>query len=72
MPKVEAELPDGDLPNREENPFFCLLENDALITKICVKTDRLLESPTSDSHVHLLIAVKTKGTVGTWFNIGIA
>jgi len=72
MPKVESEIPKGDLPRKEENPFFCLLEDDALITKLSVKTDRLLESSPSDNHVHLLIAVKTKGTVGTWFNIGIA
>ena len=71
MPKIQSELPDGDDPTGEENPFFCLLKDDALITKISVKTDRLLQSSTSDSHVHLLIGVKTKGTVGTWFNIGI-
>lgn len=72
MPKVESEIPKGDFPSKEENPFFCLLEDDTLITKLSVKTDRLLEPSPSDNHVHLLIAVKTKGTVGTWFNIGIA
>lgn len=72
MPKVESEIPKDDHPDKEESPFFCLLEDDALITKISVKTERLLESSPSDSHVHLLISVKTKGTVGTWFNISIA
>jgi hypothetical protein len=30
-------------PLEEEKPFFCLLEDDKLITKVSVETDRLLE-----------------------------
>jgi hypothetical protein len=30
-------------PLQEEKPFFCLLEEDKLITKVSVETDRLLE-----------------------------
>jgi hypothetical protein len=32
----------GNSPDADENPFFVLLEDDALITKISVTTDRLL------------------------------
>jgi hypothetical protein len=41
MPSTVAEL--GDLPiETDENPFFCLLEDDNLITSVSVTTDRLL------------------------------
>jgi hypothetical protein len=69
MPQVDAEIPAGETPKEDEKPFFCLLEDDALITKVSVETDRLLVSAPSPNHVHLLIRVKTKGTVANWFKI---
>lgn len=39
MPKSVPEL--GGIP-LDENPFFCLLEDDSLITKLSVTTDRLI------------------------------
>lgn len=71
MPKVESEIPSGDLPNSDENPFFCLLEDDNLITSVSIKTHRLLQESPNDAHVHLLIGVKTKPIVATWENIGL-
>lgn len=71
MAKVDTEIPSGDTPNQDENPFFCVLEDDSLITKVSVKTDRLLIPAPSDNYVHLLITVKTKIVVGTTFNISI-
>lgn len=59
MPKVLSELPSDDKPQKNETPFLCVLEDDNLITKITVKTDRLLQIPSSDSVVHLVIRVKT-------------
>jgi hypothetical protein len=41
MPKNAAEI-GGFLPENDENPFFCLLEDDSLITEVSVTTDRLL------------------------------
>lgn len=38
----EAEIPPGAGPLEDESPFFCLLEDDALITSLDVRTDRLL------------------------------
>lgn len=70
MPKVENELPQGDSPQDGETPFFCLLEDDALVTGLSVTTDRLLE-PVHDQDVHLLIRVKVRGTTVTWGNIGL-
>jgi hypothetical protein len=41
MPGNDAEL-GGLLIEPDEDPFFCLLEDDALITRVSVETDRLL------------------------------
>jgi hypothetical protein len=52
----------GDLPASDENPFFCLLEDDKLITKVQVETNWLLTPPRENEHihdVHLVIQVKT-------------
>jgi hypothetical protein len=41
MPQVCSEL-DGAIPEPDEDPFFCLLQDDSLITEVQVTTDRLL------------------------------
>jgi hypothetical protein len=41
VPEHAEEL-GGATPQREEDPFFCLLSDDALITEIKIVTDRLL------------------------------
>jgi hypothetical protein len=57
MPKVQSDL--GGLPlETDENPFFCLLEDDSLITSLSVTTDRLLTPQAgSDTEVFLVIHV---------------
>jgi hypothetical protein len=60
MPKVVSEIPPNDFPGEDEDPFFCLLEDDKLITKVSVSTDRLLEPGLQKSVVYLLIHVKIK------------
>ncbi len=50
-------------PQEGEDPFFCLLEDDTLITEVRVTTDRLLLPMETDEHihdVHLVLRVKTK------------
>ena len=52
----------GDTPAEDENPFFCLLEDDKLISKVQVETNWLLTPPAPTEHiheVHLIIRVKT-------------
>jgi hypothetical protein len=51
----------GDSPSADEDPFYVLLEDDKLISKVQVETNWLLTPPAaSDVHdVHLLIRVKT-------------
>jgi hypothetical protein len=61
MPKVNRELADT-VPETDEKPLFCLLEDDALITRVNVDTDRLLAPLKSESEVRLLIRVTVKAT----------
>src|SRR2546427_5155527 len=40
MPRVTAEIPTGETPRADESPFFCVLEDDALVTGVSVTSDR--------------------------------
>ena len=62
MPKNIDEIPPNDEPGENEVPFFCLLEDDILITKISISSDRLVESCESESYVKLIIYVQIKQT----------
>ena len=42
MPRSAGEL-GGANPRRGENPFYCLLEDDSLITRVALETDVLLD-----------------------------
>ena len=55
-----------------EKPFFCLLEDDNLVTRLTVSTDRLLEPVQNPSEVLLLVHVLLKKTIGTWANTSLA
>lgn len=49
-----------DDPDPDEIPFFCLLQDDKLITEVKVTTDRLLhplEDNEKERHVHLILHV---------------
>jgi len=71
MSKVKNELPPKEVPHEGEDPFFFLLEDDNLVTKLAVNTDRLLEIVNDRSEVILIIHVQIKGTRGIWANIGL-
>jgi hypothetical protein len=58
IPEADA-LPPSDHPNADETPFHCLLEDDALIGALNVRTDRLLDAGSDTSEVSLLIEVQT-------------
>ena len=73
MPHDSSELP-KDPPALDEDPFFCLLEDDALVTELALVTDRLLEppqEPSKDSHVHLIIRVTVHAARLTWGNTSL-
>lgn len=63
LPHGTQELIGYDNPQDDEKPFFCLLEDDSLITHISVETDILLQ-PTGKkfdpNDTRLIIAVKIR------------
>lgn len=61
-------------PEVDEEPFFCLLENDSLVTQLNVTTDRLLAPLKQEQHeneVVLVIKVKVKASKVTLRNLDI-
>jgi hypothetical protein len=73
MPENESEIPENDSPEeKDEDPFFCLLEDDKFITKISVETDQLLEPTDDPTFVNLMMHVKIKATALTLENTTLA
>ena len=74
IPKNLAEA-GGTAPGKDETPFFCLLEDDKLISEVRVVSDRLLLLPherevkANDAFavIHVRINHKTPGTFDQWF-----
>jgi hypothetical protein len=66
-----SEIPSGETPGQDENPFFCLLQDDSLITKLVVETERLLVPSAEPCEVVLLIRVQTSRLVTTYKNIDL-
>jgi hypothetical protein len=69
VPSQPSDLPYGATPAADESPFFCLVEDDNLITGLDITTDRLLEPVTDSSDAVLLINVKTKLLKANYVNI---
>jgi hypothetical protein len=71
MPSV-GETTEKMVPDEGENPFYCLLEDDRLITKVSVDTDTLLQ-PTGDqpnaNDARLVITVKIRPAELSWDNV---
>ena len=67
----EQELPSKKVPRQDECPFFCLLEDDSLITKLVVETDRLLDPSAEESEVVLLLRIQTSKVLETLGNVGV-
>ncbi len=44
MPST-GEIPPGASPGQDEDPLFCLLEDDSLVTQLSVEMDQLLDLP---------------------------
>jgi hypothetical protein len=73
VPNETAALPDNVPPSSDETPFFCLLEDDSLITNVDIQTAHWLEPDVQDSdEVVLLLRVRTKPIRVTWGNMGLA
>jgi hypothetical protein len=59
VPSVPKDLPSGVRPQPDERPFFCLLRDDRLITRLSVETDRLLEPGLPSSDAVVIVKVRT-------------
>jgi hypothetical protein len=76
-PHGQNELRGNETPAIDEDPFFCLLENDDLVTELTVRTDNLLYPPTGSTdkdrrQVKLVITVEIKPYDVTMFNLSFA
>jgi hypothetical protein len=71
VPKQPDDLPPEATPSKDESPFFCLVEDDNLITSLDIKTDRLLDSSATLSEAVLLIHVRTRLLMGNFANLGL-
>jgi hypothetical protein len=68
MPQNENQIPKNDAPNPDEAPFFfCLLQNDGLISDFKITTKRLLE-PGDPREFRLNINAEVRATVPSRFN----
>jgi hypothetical protein len=73
-PPNGSELKGNENPAAGEVPFFCLLEDDDLVTQLSVKTDSLLTPPSGDAEsdgreVKIVITVELKPYNANMFNL---
>ena len=76
-PRNGRELRGNENPEADENPFFCLLEDDKLVSQLSVETDTLLDPPGGNKdedqrRVKLFITVDLKPYDVTMFNLSFA
>lgn len=62
----QTEIPASDSPGADEQPFYCLLEDDALVTRLTITTDQFLE-PGVPSDVLVIVRVTVKETGASRF-----
>jgi hypothetical protein len=68
MPAHLNQVPEDATPDPHEVPFYCLLEDDRLVTNISVRAEQLLEPDTTPGLVDVLIFVRTRITRPTMNN----
>jgi hypothetical protein len=68
MPPHASSLPPGAVPAVDEQPLYCLLEDDNLVISVAVRTEQLLEPGSDPSIVDATIAVETHVTRRTYDN----
>lgn len=70
IPRGANEGRQGTPPEDEPNPFFCLLEDDSLVTKVSVESEQFLRATDPDV-VLAIITVHVKKTRLTFENMSI-
>ena len=68
MPRHLNALPKQSQPAADQQPFFCLLEDDNLIAALSVQTEQLLEPVEDKSEVDLTIRVRPRTVANLWGN----
>jgi hypothetical protein len=76
-PQNAKELSGNERPETDEDPFFCLLEDDKLITGLSVESDQLLIPPKSNKSedirkVHIIVTVYIRPYGVTLFNLSFS
>jgi len=66
VPQSQDELGDYDTPADDENPMYCLLEDDKLIHHVSMETDTLLE-PVSDTENNNDVRLLVKADIQPYF-----
>ncbi|WP_428513185.1 hypothetical protein [Roseovarius sp.] len=76
MAQNSQELGQNSVPEKDENPFYCLLEDDQLVSRLNIETDRLLEideeGSAKDRWVKLVVRAQIKPIATTTFNLSFA
>lgn len=73
----QAELGEDTIPGDDHRPFFCLLEDDKLVTALSVETDTLMKPPEgkmdpNKAYVELVITVSIRPFNISQFNLNFA
>jgi hypothetical protein len=67
-----VEAKQAEIPKRaDDDPIHCLLQDDALVTKVSVETDRLLRPANGEFDLVAIIQVSVLTTRITWGTIGL-
>jgi hypothetical protein len=74
MPTNGSELGSFIDPDDDEKPFFCLLEDDSVITRAAAESDILLAStnPRDPNYAHVIITVRIRPGRVTAANVGFS
>jgi len=72
MPRHQNALPPDATPSADQSRFFCLLEDDNLVTAVSVRTEQLLEPISDRLLVDVTVHVRTRVTRGTFKNDAFA
>lgn len=73
-PQSPNELVGHERPSADEDPFFCLMEDDSQVDRFTVETDQLLDTDAEpgDQMAHLTITVDVRPFYVTTFNLSFA
>jgi hypothetical protein len=75
MPRERPQLGQFTEPASDEKPFFCLLEDDSVLTRAAVESDVLLEpvsNPPDPNDSHIVITVRIRPYRVSAENVGFA